>query len=469
MKIRLTLRYALIVGALLVIGVVPIAVWSFYYHISSELDADFNILKDELEQAVLPEWFERLQVDRNGLEEKDTTIAPYSHRDIKRFALYTLTATTQDESIDEVPMFTSYFWYHDSLNWAMNSTLSDSDTLWRDSDKGQSYYVRTRKQWIGQHVYVVAVAIPVTTAVQILFSVLLALPIALLLSALGGYWLVDRALQPLREITREVEYINTEQRVTHLVVPNPNDEIGQLAQALNHSLDRIDQSFQRLKNFTADAAHQLRTPLTIMHHIGELSMCQPLTATQYREHIGSLLEESNKLQQVIDTLLLLTQRDSGNVVQAPHQFNDITPFVHDIVEMLQPMADEKQHVIEVISATKVPVYMDQHLLEQGLINILHNAIIYTPVGGTISLRCVYEVDAKIQQAHSTITISDSGAGISLHDAEHIFNRFYRGESRDKASGTGLGLAVAQQAIQLAGGDVQLLNAGEQGAVFRVEC
>ncbi len=458
MKRQLTLRYALIIGAMLVVFVVPISIGSFYYQIGSELDADVNALKNELDDPVLPAWFERLYAEKQGLEE----VEPYSHREIRRFAIYALTATAHGDIPDEVPLFMTYFWHHNGLSWAINSEFSATNTFWRDTDNGEFYYFRTYKKWIDQQHYLVAVAIPVTTAVQILFSVLIALPIALLFSSLGGYWLINRALQPLRDITRKVEHINAEQIVTHLDVANPHDEIGQLAQALNHSLDRIDQSFQRLKNFTADAAHQLRTPLTIIHNVGELSMRQPMTAAQYRESMGSVLEESNKLQQVIDTLLLLTQWESGNVSQSPFQFDDISPFVADIVEMLQAIADEKQQEIRLISNEKVPVYMDKGLLEQALINIIHNAILYTPVGGTISITCA-------NNPQSTITIADSGAGVTLHDAAHIFERFYRGALPHKQAGTGLGLAVAQQAIRLAGGDVQLLNAGEKGAIFQVTC
>jgi signal transduction histidine kinase len=458
MKLQLTMRYAIIVGTMLVVFIVPVSIGSFYYQIGGELAADVNALKNELNDPILPAWFERLYEEKHGAEE----VEPYSHREIRRFAIYALTATVHADIPDEVPLFMTYFWHHDGLSWAINSEFSSANTLWRDADNGQFYYFRTYKQWINQQHYLIAVAIPITTAVQILFTVLIALPIALLLSTLGGYWLINRALQPLRDITRKVEHINAEQIVTHLVVANPHDEIGQLAQALNHSLDRIDQSFQHLKNFTADAAHQLRTPLTIIHNVGELSMQHPMTAAHYRESMGSVLEESNKLQQVIDTLLLLTQRDSGNISQSPVQCDDISPFVADIVEMLQAIADEKQQQIRLTSNEKVPVYMDEGLLEQALINIIHNAILYTPVGGTISIMCA-------THPQSTITIADNGAGVTLQDAAHIFDRFYRGDVPDKQSGTGLGLAVARQAIRLAGGDVQLLNAGEQGAIFQVTC
>jgi signal transduction histidine kinase len=448
-KLQLTLWYASIMSVMLLVFVVLFSLWSFFQQINAERTADVETLREEL--ADTPDWFNH-----------DLQDVTYPHRYLKRFALYRLTPNGHDE----MPMVSTDFWSVEGLDWAI-----DQYSIWQNGT--QFYTIYTAKQWIEKNnkrkQYLIAVAVNITTNVdslkQLLINLLLTLPIVFLLSLFGGYWLVERSLSPLRKITKKVEHINAEQLVTHLVDSDRHDEIGQLAQALNHSLDRIDQSFQRLKNFTADASHQLRTPLTIIRHVGELSLSTSLTVAQYRDNMGSLLEEANKLEQMVDSLLLLTRLDSKEIRHVPAQCDDIAPLITDVIDTLQVLADEKQQTIHFMPQEKISVYSDPSLLIQALMNILHNAILYTPIASTIRIRCFYQQN----KPYSIIEIADNGAGIASPHTDKIFDRFYRVNGQNKQIGTGLGLAVAQQMMRLTGGDIILVNPDQQGAIFHIHC
>jgi heavy metal sensor kinase len=288
-------------------------------------------------------------------------------------------------------------------------------------------------------------------------------PLAAGLAVGGGYFLAGRALAPVGAMADKARQITADSLGERLPVRNPQDEFGRLATIFNETLSRLHDSFDRLRRFTADASHELRTPLTAMRSVGEVALQAEHEPARYREVIGSMLEEVARLTHLVDSLLVLTRADSG-ATRPAYEVVELSALTGSVADHLRVLAEEKQQSLSVDAGARVEARCDPAILRLGLMNLLHNAIKFTPNGGAIHVRAKAGESGK-----SLIEVQDNGPGIAPAHRERIFERFYRadaGRSGDSA-GVGLGLAIARWAVAVNGGRIELESEVSKGSLFRI--
>ena len=298
---------------------------------------------------------------------------------------------------------------------------------------------------------------------QISIGMLAGLPLALGLAGAGGYLLAKHALDPIDRMARRVHEINVDRLNARLEIENPDDELGALAKAFNETLARLERSFEQLRRFTADASHELRTPLTALRSVGEVGLRKQRMSDDYRDVIASMLEEANRLSRLVDSLLMLSRAESGQI-QLHRTVKYLTPFAREAVNFFEVLADEKGQRLSVDGDETVQAAADFAILRQVLINLVDNAIKNSPRGGAISVRIL-----GLDDGTATIEVEDSGPGIAVEHRDKVFDRFYRvdeGRSRE-AGGTGLGLSIAKWGVEAHGGRLELECPNRGGCVFRI--
>lgn len=279
----------------------------------------------------------------------------------------------------------------------------------------------------------------------------------------GGYFLAGRALLPIKAITRKAREITAEHLSERLPVAHPEDEIGQLAGAFNATLARFEESFSRLHRFTADASHELRTPLTSIRSVGEVALRGAMDKTSCREAIGSMLEETQRLTQLTDNLLLLARGDSRET-KLRLQSVDLSLLTQDVAEELHVLAEENGQTLSTSFLPNLITTLDRTMLRHAVSNVLHNAITYTPRGGDIQIET-----SKTEEGRAAIDIIDDGPGIPENERTRVFERFYRldkARTRERG-GAGLGLAIARWAVENNGGRIEFLNKEGRGTWCRL--
>ena len=300
------------------------------------------------------------------------------------------------------------------------------------------------------------------TLQQIIEVFIISLPFAVLAASLGGYLVARRSLRPVGAMAVHAQKITSESLSARLPNPNPADEFGQLATVFNDTLRRLENSFSELKRFTADASHELRTPLTALRTVGEVGLRASPDATALRETIGSMLEEAQRLDALIDSLLTLARLEGGE--SSLHQEPVAVPeLVAEISESLAVLAAEKGQQIELQTEPGLTVVADRVLLRQALLNIAHNAIRHSPGDSRIV------ISASRVAGEVMMAITDQGSGIAPEHQARVFERFYRinkARSRDDG-GYGLGLSIARWSIERLGGRIELESALGQGSTFRI--
>lgn len=299
---------------------------------------------------------------------------------------------------------------------------------------------------------------------QIAIGMIVGLPLALGLAGVGGYFLARHSLSPIERMARRVNEINAERLSARLDVENPDDELGALAKAFNETLARLEGSFAQLRRFTSDASHELRTPLTAIRSVGEVGLQKQGASEDYRETIGSMLEEAGRLSHLVDSLLTIARAESGQV-RLMRTTIPLLPFVRDTASVLDVLAEEKGQNLSIEGDETVQVQADGAILRQVLINLLDNAIKYSPAGAPVSVRVSRSGDDPM----AAVEITDNGPGIPPEHREKIFDRFYRideGRSRE-AGGTGLGLAIARWGAEAHGGHLDLRCPTAGGCIFRL--
>lgn len=290
----------------------------------------------------------------------------------------------------------------------------------------------------------------------------LGLPVVVLLIGFTGYAVAGRAIQPVEAMAQHASRISVERLNERLAVVNPDDELGRLATAFNQTLARLETSFEQLRRFTADASHELRTPLTAIRSVGEVALQHSGDAAYYREVIGSMLEEVDRLTRLVESLLAISRADAGNI-QLQKSLLDVVDLARESAAMVDVLAEEKGQTIAVSGDESVIVWADRLILRQALINLLHNAVKYSPEGGGI------QVDVRAVDRDAVIEVRDSGPGIAPEHAEKVFQRFYRvDKARTRAEGgAGLGLSIVEWAVSAHGGKVELRPNSATGCTFAI--
>ena len=297
---------------------------------------------------------------------------------------------------------------------------------------------------------------------ELIYILFLGLPGAMAIAGIGGYVLARRALAPIDRMAERARSINAERLNDRLPVDNPDDELGRLALVFNETLTRLESSFDQMRRFTADASHELRTPLTAIRSVGEVGLRSRRDETAYREIIGSMLEEADRLALLVDRLLMLSRADTEKP-SLSIDIVDIRQLADEVVEQLSVLAEEKDQSLKIHCDDISRWVGDRTVLRQAMLNLVDNAIKYTPVSGAI--------DVRVRQAQAGITIDvvDSGPGIPVTLQSRIFDRFYRvdkARSRENGGGTGLGLAISKWAVEVNGGRLTL-EPTEAGSCFRI--
>ena len=289
------------------------------------------------------------------------------------------------------------------------------------------------------------------------------IPCAIALAVAGGYFLAGRVLKPVDAMAESARRITAESLSARLPVDNPRDEFGRLAGVFNATLARLDAAFEQLRRFTADASHELRSPLTGMRSVGEVALQRPLTAQGYRDVIGSMLEEVDRLARLVENLLMLTRADAGRI-PLTLTIVDLRDLVTGVADSLRVLAEDKDQQLAVDVAGPLAAKCDGSVLRLAVTNLLYNAIKYTPNKGEIHV-----VITPTGSGDGSIEVRDTGPGIAPAHHERIFDRFYRvddARSRD-TGGTGLGLAIARWAVEANGGRLELESHEGHGSLFRI--
>jgi heavy metal sensor kinase len=297
---------------------------------------------------------------------------------------------------------------------------------------------------------------------QMVAALALGLPIALLLVGVAGYFVALRALRPLDSMARRAKQINAEHFNERLVLENPDDELGHLGTAFNETLARLEHSFEQLKQFTADASHELRSPLTAMRSVGEVALQNGGDLRYHHDVIGSMLEEVNRLTHLVDSLLILARADSGRV---PLQRSEVglLELATESAVLLEVLAEEKKQSVEIEGDKSLSINGDRLILRQALVAIIHNAVKYSPSQGSI------RVHVGADNGDALVEIHDSGPGIPPEHRTRVFERFYRvdkARTRDEG-GSGLGLSIADWAVKAHGGQIELECYEQRGCTFRI--
>ena len=301
---------------------------------------------------------------------------------------------------------------------------------------------------------------------QLLQAMLVIAPVILLGSIGLGYVMADTSLRPLDRIVDEIEAV-TDGRSLHrrLAVPVSADELARLASTMNRMLARLEASFGTLRRFTADASHEMKTPLMVLRAGVERSMTQPGTPNEALQSLEEVLEEIHRVSEMVDNLLTLARADEGsaNLATEPCDLRDL---VNEASETAGILAEE----LEITVRTELPpdsvvVPVDRSRIRQLLLNLVTNAIKFTPRGGKVSLALVDRGDT------ATLIVGDNGIGIPLGDLPHIFDRFYRVDTvrsrTGRRPGTGLGLAITRWIAEAHGGSISVQSRPGRGAVFTV--
>jgi heavy metal sensor kinase len=297
---------------------------------------------------------------------------------------------------------------------------------------------------------------------EIVVVLVLGLPLIVAMAGVGGYVLARRALAPIDHLSAEARRITADRLHERLSVPNQHDEIGRLAGVINETFGRLEASFDQLRRFTADASHELRTPLAVIRGTGELALSEARTPAELKDAMGSVLEEVDRLTNLVDTLLRLANGDAGTVRLSPEAL-DLGELARDAAASLAILAEDRGQRVTVEAPGGVLVTADRLVLREAVTNVIDNAIKYSPPDASVTIRVAREED------HAVLTVADEGPGVPVELRERIFDRFFRlddARSRDRG-GTGLGLAIAKWAVEVNGGRIAVADAPTRGSLFRI--
>ena len=308
-----------------------------------------------------------------------------------------------------------------------------------------------------------------TQTLQLLGLLGLVLPVALIAAGFAGYRLACKAFDPLEQMAQLTERITARRLNERIPVRNPEDELGHMALVLNGLLERLQESFEKLQRFTSDVSHELRTPLAAVRSVGEVGLQQEHDAEKYRDIIGSMLEEVAKLTAMIDTLLTIAHADSG-AIQLQQTTFALMDLVQEAVAVIGVLAEEKEQTLSVTGDQRALVCADRAFLRMAFVNLLDNAVKYSPSGSTIRVSLHPGSTPPGPPEFVELAIQDEGPGIPEAARQRVFDRFYRlDEARTRDSGGfGLGLPIAKWAVEAHGGIIDVKAALPTGAIFCIK-
>jgi heavy metal sensor kinase len=291
---------------------------------------------------------------------------------------------------------------------------------------------------------------------------LYSVPLIIVISALVGWLLAGRALKPFEEITRTAEKITHENLNTQIFTKHKEEEIQRLVQSFNSMVQRLDESFQQMRKFNADVAHEFRTPLAIIQGETEVALRSPNLPEEIYSVLSSNLEELDRLTRIVNDMLTLSEAEAGSQVLVKEPVN-VKELLEDLVDQMRLLAMDRSIQIDVHGFPELYIEADKLWIRRAVINLLDNAIKYSKSGGRI------EVSASSDNSRVHLQIKDYGIGISQHDLPHIFDRLYRADparSRENG-GVGLGLALVKWIVEAHKGTIHVTSQPDLGTSFDI--
>ncbi|MBK9183288.1 MAG: HAMP domain-containing protein [Ignavibacteria bacterium] len=500
MKFTLRARLALMYGALVAVTLIAFAAIA-YVTVSSELyqnlDASLSragssllaVLRKEQAQARKP--LVPVKKTRRATREKDlfSVLQQTSVRDFVGPV-----ATTESAEAEQDPVWSAVYEHMllNSSNYVMQVVDKKGAVAWRSDnliadslppfqwfaeqgapvvdDRIYTYYwlrgERYRLVLTRGDVADVTAAYPaaeVDITLRRLFSLMLySLPVALILSVGMGWFIAGRSLRPVDVITRSARQITASNLGLRLPVPPSDDEIARLTETLNDMIARLETSFAQIRQFTSDASHELKTPLAILMGELEVALRRPMREDEYRATLASCLEEVERLTQVVQGLLELSRAETGQVTidRAPIRFSAL---VADVCDDVMLMAETKRIDVTTHIEPNISVTGDRVRLHQALLNVIENAVKYTPANGSV------RVELGVVDGRARLVVADSGMGIPADQLPFIYDRFFRvDKARSKnIHGTGLGLSIVKWIVDAHDGTIEAMSAEGKGTTVIV--
>lgn len=299
-----------------------------------------------------------------------------------------------------------------------------------------------------------------TRMLQFLLLLVVAIPLTIALAAVAGQAIARRALRPIDRMTERATEITADNLHDRLTVINPDDELGRMAIAFNHLLERLDDAFRQLGRFTSDAAHELRTPLAAIRTVGEVALGREESPSS-KKVIEDILEEAARLNHTVDSLLLLAQVEQTGAIGQLERFQ-LMGLLEELTGLMGLMMEDAGVKVQLSCSPDIFVQADRSLLRVALLNVLHNAWKFSPPESAIQIQC----DSLAPEQMVEIAIQDEGPGISKADQSQIFTRFYKGSnqpSQPQQKGTGLGLSITRLIVERCGGEIFFDTASTSGA------
>jgi two-component system, OmpR family, sensor kinase len=327
-------------------------------------------------------------------------------------------------------------------------------------------YVRKFSTSQGQYVLVVLFSLhqPEEFLQSIRHAFALIIPLGILLAGAGGYFLARKALSPVVSMSQQAAGIDAANLQDRLAIANERDELGLLARSFNQLLDRMARAMDQQRRFMADASHELRTPVAILRGEAEVALSRPDRSTEeYRESLQILGEEARRLSQIVENLFTLARADAGNFPLTKSRFY-LDELLAECVRAARTLASAKNIHFENHSEENLLVEADEGLVRRMLLNLIDNAIKFTPPGGSMA------VHARRDGSRYLVIVQDTGEGIPGELQPRVFERFFRADKartheNNAGTGAGLGLAISKWIAEAHGGALRLSSSNAKGSVF----
>ena len=346
-------------------------------------------------------------------------------------------------------------------------TDTDKERFFRIKSGDQSYRVLMHPFTLGEQGLYLVMAAPEAGNQVVLNGfwrgLLASVPVLLLISSAGGYWMSRRALRPVDRITATARSISIRNLSERLPVNDTGDELQRLAETCNEMLGRLELSVKKIKQFTADASHELRGPLSFTRTVAEVALRNPDVDVQSRQAFEDIVDEAAKAAVLLEQMLTLARADAEPFGTALEPL-DLVQVVEETCGLARKIADEKNLTMHVAFPAQPigQVLGDFSSLRRLLWILLDNSLKYTNAPGEIN------VSLTADAGRATLSVRDSGVGISLSDLPHVFDRFYRADpSRSQVEGTGLGLSIAKWIAEMHHAEISVVSAKDEGTTFKV--
>ncbi len=333
---------------------------------------------------------------------------------------------------------------------------------------GSQFFAVTARAAIGHsdHSWVAQIAVDQTRDEALLGAyrewLWLVLGAAVVICPLIAYRIATQGIRPVQEITKTAERTGSQNLKTRIDPAGYPVELAALAQKFNAMLDRLEEAFGRLSRFSADIAHELRTPVNNIRGEAEVSLRRGRSLEEYREALGSCLEESTHLSELIESLLFLARAESPGT-HLVRESVQVVKELEAVRDYYEPVATESGVALSVTAHDEIQADLDRVLFQRAIANLVENAVSHTPAGGNVTLA------AHADDGFVRIDISDTGEGIPLQHLSHVFDRFYRADSARSSRGghMGLGLAIVQAIVELHGGSIDISSELSRGTCVNV--